>query len=72
MKLKKKQDQSVDNLVLLRRENKILEEENTETNCGADTKGKAMQRLPHLVPYTLIKLRHYCRYHKVLVDGNLI
>jgi hypothetical protein len=36
MKLKKKEDQSVDALVLLRRENKILSGRNMETKYGAD------------------------------------
>jgi len=47
MKLKKK-DQIVDALVLLRRGNKILTGGNMETKCGAETEGKAIQRLPHL------------------------
>jgi hypothetical protein len=46
-KLKKKEDHSVDALVLLRRGNKILTRGNTETKCGAETEGKAIQRLPH-------------------------
>jgi hypothetical protein len=48
MKLKKKEDQNVDALVLLRRGNKIFMRENTETMCGVETEGKAIQRLPHL------------------------
>jgi hypothetical protein len=48
MKLKKKEDQSVDASVLLRRGNKILKGGNAETKCGAETEGKAFQRLPHL------------------------
>jgi hypothetical protein len=48
MKLKGKEGQSVDASVLVRRENKILEGGNTETKCGAETEGKAIQRLPHL------------------------
>jgi hypothetical protein len=47
MKLKKKEDQS-DTSVLLRRGNKILMGGDTETKCGAETEGKAMQRLPYL------------------------
>jgi hypothetical protein len=47
MKLKK-EDQSVDTLNLLRRENKILMEGVTETKCGPETEGMAIQRLPHL------------------------
>jgi hypothetical protein len=42
MKLKKKEDQSVDVLVLLRRDNKILTGGNIETKCGAETEGKAI------------------------------
>jgi hypothetical protein len=48
MKLKKKEDQSVDTLVLLRRGNKTPMEGVTETKCKAETEGKAIQRLPHL------------------------
>ena len=48
MKLKKKEDQSMDTLVFLRRGNKILMGGDTETKCGAETGGKAIQRLPHL------------------------
>jgi hypothetical protein len=48
MKLKKKEDPSVDALVLLRRENKMLTGGNMETKCGAETEGKAIQRLSHL------------------------
>ena len=48
MKLKKKEDQSVGTLVLLKRGNKILMGANMETNCGAKTEEKAIQRLPHL------------------------
>jgi hypothetical protein len=47
MKLKKKENQSVDTSVLLRRGNKILTG-NMQTKCGAETEGKAIQRLPHL------------------------
>jgi hypothetical protein len=39
MKLKKKEDQSVDTLPLLRIENKTPMEEVTETKFGAETKG---------------------------------
>ena len=48
MNLKKKEDQSVGALVLLRKGNKILTGANMETKCRAETKGKANQRLPHL------------------------
>ena len=48
MKLKREENQSVDASVLLRRGNKILMEANTDTKYGAETEGKAIQRLPHL------------------------
>ena len=53
----KKEDQSVDTLVLLNqtflRGNKILMGANTETKCGAETEVKAIQRLPHLGIHTI-------------------
>jgi hypothetical protein len=48
MKLKKKEDQGMDTLILLRRRNKILIKGVTETRYGADTEGLTIQRLPHL------------------------
>jgi hypothetical protein len=56
MKLKKKEDQSVDILILLRRENKTPMEGVTETEKIT------IQRLTHLGihPYTTIKPKHYC------------
>jgi hypothetical protein len=42
MKLKKKEDQSVDALILLRRRNKIPMGGDTETKCRAETEGKAI------------------------------
>jgi hypothetical protein len=45
-KFKKKEDQSVDAPVPLRRRNKVLMGGNMETKCGAETEGKAIQRLP--------------------------
>ena len=48
MKLKKMEEQGLGALVLLRRGNKILMGGNTETKCGAEIEGKAIQRLPHL------------------------
>jgi hypothetical protein len=47
MKLKKKEDQSVGASSFLEGK-KILTGANTETKCGAETEGKAIQRLPHL------------------------
>jgi hypothetical protein len=48
MKLKKKEDQSVDTSFLLRRGNRIPMEGVTETKCGAETEGKTIQGVPHL------------------------
>jgi hypothetical protein len=48
MKLKKKEDKSVDTLFLLRMGNKIPMEGVTETKFQAKTEGKTIQRLPHL------------------------
>jgi hypothetical protein len=41
MKFKIKEDQSVDASILLRRVNKMITGEKTETKCGAETEGKA-------------------------------
>ena len=54
MKLKKKEDQSVNTLVLLRRGNKIPMEGVTETKFGAKMKGWTIQRLPHLEIHPII------------------
>jgi hypothetical protein len=48
MKLKKKEDHSVDTSVLLKRGIKIAMGGDTETMFGAETEGKAIQRMPHL------------------------
>ena len=48
MKLKKKEDQSVDTLFLLRMGNKILMEGVTETKHGVETEEMIIQRLTHL------------------------
>jgi hypothetical protein len=48
MKLKKKEDQSIDAPVLLRRGNKIPIGGDTETKCGAETEGMTIQRLLYL------------------------
>jgi hypothetical protein len=48
MKLKKKEDQSVDTSFLLRMGNKIPMEGVTETRFRAETEGRTIQRLPHM------------------------
>jgi hypothetical protein len=65
MKFKKKEDQSVNASVLLRRKNKILKGGNTETKYGRETKGKAIQRLPHMRIQT--PKRDTCRYQKYMM-----
>jgi hypothetical protein len=47
MKLKKKENQSMDTLFFLRIRNKIPMEGITETKFGSEMEGKTMQRLPH-------------------------
>jgi hypothetical protein len=54
MKIKKKEDQSVDILFLLRMENKIPMEVVTETNSGAEMEWRTVQRLPHLGIHPII------------------
>jgi hypothetical protein len=48
MKLKKKEDQSVDTSILFRRGNKIPMEGVTETKFRAETEGMTIYRLPNL------------------------
>jgi hypothetical protein len=74
MKLKKKEDQSVDTFYFLRMGNKILMEGVTETKLGADTEGRTIQRLPHLRihPINNTKPRHYCIWQQDFADRTLI
>jgi hypothetical protein len=55
MKLKKKEDQSVDTLILLRRGYKTPMEGITETKYGAETEEMTIQRLPHLGIHPIYK-----------------
>ena len=48
MKLKKKEDQSVDTWILLRRGNKIHLEGVTKTKFAAEPEGMTIQRKPHV------------------------
>ena len=48
MKLKKKEDQSVDTSFLLRMGNKIPMKGVTETKFRAETEGTTIQRMPYL------------------------
>jgi hypothetical protein len=74
MKLKKKEDQSVDTSILLRRGNKITMEGLTETKCGAETEGMIIQRLPHLGIHPIYshQTQTYCGCQKVLADRILL
>jgi hypothetical protein len=62
MKLKKKEDQSEDTMILLRKGKKIPMEGITKTKCEADSEGMTIQRLPHLRidPTNNLETRHYC------------
>ena len=73
MKLKKKEDQSKDASVLLRRGNKIITGENAETKCEAETEGKAIQRLPYLGihPIKITKTDIIADAKKCLLTGAL-
>jgi hypothetical protein len=53
MKLKKKEDKSVDTSFLLRTGNKIPMEGVTETKFGAETEGMTIQKMPHLGIYPI-------------------
>ena len=74
MKLKKKEDQSVDTLILLRRGNKIPMEGVTETKFGAEMEERTIQRLPHpgIHPIYSHKPGSYCGCREVLADRSLI
>ena len=63
MKLKKKEDQNVDTLPLLRIGNKTPMEGVTETKFGAEMKGWTIQRLQHpgihlIISYQMQTLLH--------------
>ena len=49
----KKEDQNVDTLVLPRKGRKRPTGGDTETKCGAEPEGKAIQKLPHLGIYPI-------------------
>ena len=53
MKLEKKEDQSVNSLLLLRMGNKIPMEGFTETKFRAEKEKRNIQRLPHLGIYPI-------------------
>jgi hypothetical protein len=57
MKLKKKEDYSMDTLVLLRRGTKIPMGGDTEANCVAETEEKAIQRLLQMVIHPIYSFK---------------
>jgi hypothetical protein len=65
MKLKKKDDQSVDMSPLLRIGNKTSLEGVTETKFGAEMKGWIIQRLPHLGIHPLISHQMLTLLHTI-------
>ena len=74
MKLKKKEDQSVDTSFLLRMGNKIPMVGITETKFRAETEGRTTRVCATWgsIPYTTTKPRHYCICQKDFADRTLI
>ena len=64
MKLKKKEDQSMDTSFLLRMGNKIHMEGVTETKFRAETEGKTIQRLSHLGIHPIYNHQTQALLHK--------
>jgi hypothetical protein len=73
MKFKKKEDQSMDTSVLLRRGNKIPMGGDTETKLEQRLKKKPSIDCPTWgsIPHTVTKTRHYCRCQQGLADRSL-
>jgi hypothetical protein len=67
MKLKKKENQSVDTSNFLRKWNKIPIEGVTETKYRAETEGMTIQRLPYLGIYPINNHKN-----QTLADANKI
>jgi hypothetical protein len=74
MKLKKKEDQSVDTFFLLRMGNKIPMEGVTETKFRAEPEGMTIQRMPHLGihPINNHQTQSLDRCQQELADRRLI
>jgi hypothetical protein len=71
MKLKKKEDHSMDSPVLCRRGNKIPMGGDTKTKCGAETEGKIIQRLTTWgsIPHRVINSDTIVDANKCLLTG---
>jgi hypothetical protein len=74
MKLKMKEEQSVDTSVLLTRGNKIPMGGDTETKCGAETEKRPSRDCPTWgsIPHTVTKPKHYFGCQQVLAERSLI
>jgi hypothetical protein len=74
MKVKKKEDKSVDTSFLLRMGIKMLTERVTETKCGAEPEGKTIPRLPYLGihPIKNHQTQSLARCQQELADRSLI
>jgi hypothetical protein len=73
MKLKKKEDQSVDTSFLLRMGNKIPVEGVTKTKFGAEPEVMTIQRLPHLGIHPINnQTQSLGRYQQEPADRSLI
>jgi hypothetical protein len=52
---------------------KTLKGGNTKIKGGAETEGKAIQRLPHLGIHSIYRHQtHYCEWQEMLADKSLI
>jgi hypothetical protein len=73
MKLKKKEDQSVNTSLLLRMGKKIPMEGVTETKFRAEMEGLSRDCSNRgSIPYTTTKPKHYCICQKDFADRTLI
>jgi hypothetical protein len=74
VKLKKKEDQSTNALVLVRRVNKYSREEIWRQSVEQILKERLSRDCPTwgFIPYTVTKLRHCCGCQEVLADRRLI
>jgi hypothetical protein len=74
MKLKKKEDQSVDTLFLLKMGNNVPMKGVAETKLGAKTEERPSRDCftQGFIPCTTTKPRHYCIYQQDFADRTLI
>jgi hypothetical protein len=74
MKVKKKEDHSVDTSPFLRREIKTPWEEIQRQSMEQKLKERPSSDCPTWgsIPYTVTKARHYCGFQQVFADRSLI